>query len=82
MSFLRQHQCADPVGHLVYRNLSHFFDGAHIDRRDRLRSASGNVDGLAIGSESDPGRAAASRRFSRYRSFRQRDVPEQLKVGK
>src|SRR6516165_4439965 len=53
---LGQWQGADPVGHLPNRDASHLFHFLHIDGGHRLHPTAGNVDCLAVRSESDPGR--------------------------
>src|SRR5262249_60418569 len=53
---LGQCQGAETVGHLPNRDASHLFHFLHIDGGHSLYSTAGNVDCLAVRSESDPGR--------------------------
>src|SRR5712692_7566014 len=75
---LGQCQGADPVGHLPDRDASRLFHCLHIDSGHRLHPAAGNVNGLAVRSESDPGRTACPIWLSRHDLFRQRGMSQQL----
>src|SRR5579872_4283856 len=68
---LRQHQRADPVGHLSDGNASNLLHCLHIDRGYRLGPAGGNVDGPAVRRESDPRGSASPGRLSRHRRIGQ-----------